>query len=100
MLVHLFYTESGRRLEAQLLDQLLGVRWPGNLGPAQLARVLEGHDGVVTVAGLELDMGALVARVGAVLRGRTRCVATYDKAGGGDPAARAGGQGVNRFRRP
>ncbi|RLM73462.1 uncharacterized protein C2845_PM15G13540 [Panicum miliaceum] len=90
-LVHLLYTESGRRLEAQLPDLLLGVR-PGNLGdlaPAQLARVdalhqravaeedalsremaraQEGHGGVVT-AGMALDAGALVARVGAVLRG-------------------------------
>ncbi|RLM65658.1 uncharacterized protein C2845_PM16G11560 [Panicum miliaceum] len=91
-LVHLLYTESGRRLEAQLPDLLLGVR-PGNLGdlgPAQLARVdalhrravaeenalsremarvQEGHGGVVTATGLALDAGALVARVGAVLRG-------------------------------
>nr|TKW05306.1 LOW QUALITY PROTEIN: hypothetical protein SEVIR_7G166800v2 [Setaria viridis] len=93
-LVHLLYTESGRRLEAQLPDLLLGVRWPGNLGdlgPAQLARVdalqrravaeedalsremarvQEDRGGVVT-AGPEvaLDMGALVARLGAVLRG-------------------------------
>jgi len=40
-LVHLLYTESGRRLEAQLPDLLLGVR-SGNLGdltPAQLAQV-------------------------------------------------------------
>jgi hypothetical protein len=90
-LVHLLYTESGRRLEAQLPDLLLGVR-PGNLGdlgPAQLARVdalhrravaeedalsremarvQEGHGGVVT-AGMALDAAALVARVGAVLRG-------------------------------
>ncbi|KAG2573189.1 hypothetical protein PVAP13_7KG231855 [Panicum virgatum] len=91
-LVHLLYTESGRRLEAQLPDLLLGVR-PGNnlgdLGPAllawvdalhrravaeedalsgEMARVQEGHGGVVT-AGMALDAGALVARVGAVLRG-------------------------------
>ncbi|CAN6336826.1 unnamed protein product [Urochloa humidicola] len=42
-LVHLLYTESGRRFEAQLPDLLLGVR-SGNLGdlsPAQLARVDE-----------------------------------------------------------
>ncbi|CAD6332875.1 unnamed protein product [Miscanthus lutarioriparius] len=40
-LVHLLYTESGRRLEAQLPDLLLGVR-SGNMGdltPAQLAQV-------------------------------------------------------------
>ncbi|KAK3138023.1 hypothetical protein QOZ80_5AG0363430 [Eleusine coracana subsp. coracana] len=42
-LVHLLYTESGRRFEAQLPDLLLGVR-SGNLGdlsPAQLARIDE-----------------------------------------------------------
>ncbi|GJM89727.1 hypothetical protein PR202_ga05942 [Eleusine coracana subsp. coracana] len=87
-LVHLLYTESGRRFEAQLPDLLLGVR-SGNLGdlsPAQLARidelqrrtvaeedalsremarVQEGH-GVVVVAAV-VDVAALVARVRAVL---------------------------------
>ncbi|KAJ1271779.1 hypothetical protein BS78_06G152100 [Paspalum vaginatum] len=95
-LVHLLYTESGRRLEAQLPDLLLGVR-SGNLGdlsPAQLARVddlhrrtvaeedalsremaqvQEGHAVLAAAttagAGLDLDVDALVARVGAVLRG-------------------------------
>ncbi|CAN6332034.1 unnamed protein product [Urochloa humidicola] len=93
-LVHLLYTESGRRFEAQLPDLLLGVR-SGNLGdlsPAQLARVdelqrrtvaeedalsremalvQEGH-GVVEVGGggggeVELDVSGLVRRVREVL---------------------------------
>ncbi|KAF8716222.1 hypothetical protein HU200_026502 [Digitaria exilis] len=93
-LVHLLYTESGRRFEAQLPDLLLGVR-SGNLGdlsPAQLARVdelqrrtvaeedalsremaqvQEGH-GVEVVAaeeagGGELDVSGLVRRVREVL---------------------------------
>ncbi|OEL28230.1 hypothetical protein BAE44_0010754 [Dichanthelium oligosanthes] len=95
-LVHLLYTESGRRFEAQLPDLLLGVR-SGNLGdltPAQLAQVdelqrstvaeedalsremaqvQEGH-GVVVVAPSssggeeqELDVSGLVRRVRAVL---------------------------------
>ncbi|KAL6610792.1 hypothetical protein ACP70R_040761 [Stipagrostis hirtigluma subsp. patula] len=88
-LVHLLYTESGSRFEAQLPDLLLGVR-SGNIGdltPAQLARiddlqrrtvaeedalsremarVQEGADGVVG-AGAEVDVGAVVARVGGVL---------------------------------
>ncbi|KAJ1264052.1 hypothetical protein BS78_09G233200 [Paspalum vaginatum] len=90
-LVHLLYTESGRRFEAQLPDLLLGVR-SGNLGdlsPAQLARidglqrrtvaeedalsremaqVQEGH-GVVaaSASGGELDVAGLVRRVRAVL---------------------------------
>jgi hypothetical protein len=94
-LVHLLYTESGRRFEAQLPDLLLGVR-SGNLGdlsPAQLAQVdelqrrtvaeedalsremaqvQEGH-GVVAAAPAsssgetELDVRGLVRRVRAVL---------------------------------
>ncbi|TVU20329.1 hypothetical protein EJB05_36535, partial [Eragrostis curvula] len=92
-LVHLLYTESGRRFEAQLPDLLLGVR-SGNLGdltPAQLAQiddlqrrtvadedalsremahVQEGRGVVVAAAGNEqLDVAGLVARVGAVLNG-------------------------------
>lgn len=90
-LVHLLYTESGRRFEAQLPDLLLGVR-SGNLGdlsPAQLAqidelqrrtvaqedelsremaRVQEGH-GAVGAGGELVDVGGLVGRVGAVLAG-------------------------------
>jgi hypothetical protein len=90
-LVHLLYTESGRRFEAQLPDLLLGVR-SGNLGdlsPAQLvqvddlqrravaeedalsremARVQEGHGVVVGAApGNEVDVAAVVGRVRAVL---------------------------------
>uniref|UniRef100_A0ACD5T7G2 Uncharacterized protein n=1 Tax=Avena sativa TaxID=4498 RepID=A0ACD5T7G2_AVESA len=89
-LVHLLYTESSRRFEAQLPDLLLGVR-SGNLGdlsPAQLgqidelqrrtvaqedelaremAAVQEGH-GAVGPDG-ELDVDGLVGRVGAVLAG-------------------------------
>ncbi|RLN29438.1 uncharacterized protein C2845_PM05G29910 [Panicum miliaceum] len=89
-LVHLLYTESGRRLEAQLPDLLLGVR-SGNLGdlsPAQLAQVdelqrrtvaeedalsremaevQEGHGVVVAPGGGELDVRGLVRRVRAVL---------------------------------
>jgi hypothetical protein len=88
-LVHLLYTESGRRFEAQLPDLLLGVR-SGNLGdlsPAQLvrvddlqrravaeedalsremARVQEGH-GVVAAPENEVDVAAVVGRVRVVL---------------------------------
>ncbi|KAL6848948.1 hypothetical protein ACP4OV_021531 [Aristida adscensionis] len=88
-LLHLLYTESGARFEAQLPDLLLGVRY-GNIGdltPAQLARIdelqrrtvaeedglsremarlQEGHR-VVAGPGAELDVGALVHRVGRVL---------------------------------
>lgn len=87
-LVHLLYTESGRRFEAQLPDLLLGVR-SGNLGdlsPAQLAQIdemqrqtvaeedrlsremaqlQEGHG--VVAAGAELDVDGLVGRVRGVL---------------------------------
>ncbi|CAN6345880.1 unnamed protein product [Urochloa humidicola] len=93
-LVHLLYTESGRRFEAQLPDLLLGVR-SGNLGdlsPAQLARVdelqrrtvaeedalsremaqVQEGQGVVEVGGdgdgeVELDVSGLVRRVREVL---------------------------------
>lgn len=89
-LVHLLYTESGRRFEAQLPDLLLGVR-SGNLGdlsPAQLAQiddlqrrtvaeedalsremaqVQEGHGVVGPAPGNELNVAAVVARVRAVL---------------------------------
>lgn len=94
-LVHLLYTESGRRFEAQLPDLLLGVR-SGNLGdlsPAQLAQVdelqrrmvaeedalsremaqvQEGHGVVVAAAPspsgeTELDVRGLVRRLRAVL---------------------------------
>ncbi|AQK88419.1 uncharacterized protein LOC100286364 [Zea mays] len=93
-LVHLLYTESGRRLEAQLPDLLLGVR-SGNLGdltPAQLAQVddlqrrtvaeedalaremalvQEGHGVVVLPAAPDgsggLDVAGLVRRARAVL---------------------------------
>ncbi|PUZ64814.1 hypothetical protein GQ55_3G173100 [Panicum hallii var. hallii] len=92
-LVHLLYTESGRRFEAQLPDLLLGVR-SGNLGdlsPEQLAQVdelqrrtvaeedalsremaevQEGHGVVAPGDGggeLELDVRGLVRRVRAVL---------------------------------
>ena len=88
-LVHLLYTESGRRFEAQLPDLLLGVR-SGNLGdlsPAQLAQVdelqrrtvaeedalsremaeVQEGRGVVAPGGGELDVRGLVRRVRAVL---------------------------------
>ncbi|KQK04919.1 transcription factor LG2 [Brachypodium distachyon] len=88
--VHLLYTESSRRFEAQLPDLLLGVR-SGNLGdlsPAQLAqidelqrravaeedalsremaRLQEGH-GVVGGDG-DLDVEGIVRRAGAVVAG-------------------------------
>jgi hypothetical protein len=89
-LVHILYTESGRRFEAQLPDLLLGVR-SGNLGdlnPAQLAQIDElqrrtvaeedelsremaaVQEGQVAVGDNgELDVDGLVARVGAVLAG-------------------------------
>jgi hypothetical protein len=91
-LVHLLYTESSRRFEAQLPDLLLGVR-SGNLGdlsPAQLvqiddlqrravaeedalsremARVQEGHGVVGEAPGNEVDVAAVVGRVRAVLDG-------------------------------
>jgi len=88
-LVHLLYTESGRRFEAQLPDLLLGVR-SGNLGdlsPAQLAQVdelqrrtvaeedalsremaeVQEGRGVVAPGGGELDVRGLVRRVRSVL---------------------------------
>ncbi|KAF0925320.1 hypothetical protein E2562_016013 [Oryza meyeriana var. granulata] len=87
-LVHLLYTESGGRFEAQLPDLLLGVR-SGNLGdlsPAQLAQiddlqrrtvaeedglsremaqVQEGHGAVAS--GGEIDVDGIVERARAVL---------------------------------
>ena len=87
-LVHLLYTESGRRFEAQLPDLLLGVS-SGNLGdlsPSQLAQiddlqrrtvaeedglsremalVQEGHGAVA--AGGEVDVDGIVGRVRGVL---------------------------------
>ncbi|KAF0928297.1 hypothetical protein E2562_039408 [Oryza meyeriana var. granulata] len=87
-LVHLLYTESGRRFEAQLPDLLLGVQ-SGNLGdlsPAQLAQiddlqrrtvaeedglsremaqVQEGHGAVAS--GGEIDVDGIVERARAVL---------------------------------
>ncbi|KAM0886107.1 hypothetical protein ACQ4PT_029884 [Festuca glaucescens] len=93
-LVHILYTESSRRFEAQLPDLLLGVR-SGNLGdlsPSQLAQidelqrrtvaeedelsremaaVQEGH-GAVGADG-ELDVDGSSAASAPCLPGRTRC---------------------------
>jgi len=89
-LVHILYTESSSRFEAQLPDLLLGV-WSGNLGdlsPAQLAQIdelqrrtvaeedelsremgaVQEGQGAVGDDG-ELDVDGLVRRVGDVLAG-------------------------------
>ncbi|RLM97834.1 uncharacterized protein C2845_PM06G02010 [Panicum miliaceum] len=124
-LVHLLYTESGRRFEAQLPDLLLGVR-SGNLGdlsPAQLAQVdelqrrtvaeedalsremaevQEGH-GVVAPGDGGGRAGAGRARAGAPGQGGAGqgglAAAAHHEARGGDPAAGAGGRAARRRRR-
>ncbi|XP_039841309.1 uncharacterized protein LOC120701251 [Panicum virgatum] len=78
-LVHLLYTESGRRFEAQLPDLLLGVR-SGNLGdlsPAQLAQVDELQRRTVA------EEDALSREMAEVQEGRGVAVAPAPPGGGG-----------------
>ena len=78
-LVHLLYTESGRRFEAQLPDLLLGVR-SGNLGdlsPAQLAQVDELQRRTVA------EEDALSREMAEVQEGRGVVVAPAPPGGGG-----------------